>query len=259
MDDDQASDAAAIPKRLRFDQCARFPAKARYAPFNHPDLRGQAIVEMIGGTISQHLASEGQRLAGMTWLERFPAFIPWLEEQGFTPEEAVEYHEVWLQSELAKLNEAERVGVVPFKHGFAPQIEVVRSLPDMFDLLNGRVTIADIPSPKTPQANGGPVDEESVARSNWLAAIREFTGKLKGAQRRVVELLVEANGTCPIADIATDKAVGWVSPYKASVDSLRRELNDKLRHLKTSVRVWNNCFELVHKAARKRVKTAQQK
>ncbi|NLY01668.1 MAG: hypothetical protein GXY83_36745 [Rhodopirellula sp.] len=53
----------------------------------------------------------------------------------------------------------------------------------------------------------------------WAAA------KLRRNQRRAVELLAENAGSLPIADIASDAAIGWQLPYDDSVSSLIRELN----------------------------------
>ncbi len=123
------------------------------------------------------------------------------------------------------------------------------------ELLKVRMTIP----PADSSSDVKPVDE----KTKWLATLSEFTKKLKGAQQRALILLIESNGSMPIADIATDKQVGWQKPYKGSVDGLKRALNEKLRPLNTSLKVWNNCLELVPKTTRKRAKkngaNAQQK
>lgn len=103
------------------------------------------------------------------------------------------------------------------------------------------------PPPAAPSSDEKPGDK----KTKWLATLREFTKKLKGTQQRVLALLIEANGSMSIADIATDKQVSWQKPYKGSVDGLTRVLNEKLRPLKTSLKVSSGCLELAPKAARK--------
>jgi hypothetical protein len=52
---------------------------------------------------------------------------------------------------------------------------------------------------------------------------------LKGKQRRVVDLLIEHDGTLSIADIAADPIVNWPAPYDEVFNSMRKELNRKLK------------------------------
>ncbi|HEY4262787.1 MAG TPA: hypothetical protein VGM98_21690 [Schlesneria sp.] len=52
--------------------------------------------------------------------------------------------------------------------------------------------------------------------------------QLIGKQRRIVELLVEAEGRKRIADIATDAEVDWDKPYKTGIDGFKRGIKPKV-------------------------------
>ena len=97
------------------------------------------------------------------------------------------------------------------------------------------------------------------AGTTWPTNLRQILPKLKGKQRRVLEMLIEAGGRVAVTEVATDKSISWLAPYKSAIDGIKRELNEKLIPLKTSLRVFDDHLELVQKAARKKAKTAQHK
>jgi len=59
--------------------------------------------------------------------------------------------------------------------------------------------------------------------------------KLKGKQRRLVELLIENGGVVPIKDIATDPQIDWprddYGRYDSLYGSLQKAVNPKIRHI----------------------------
>lgn len=62
------------------------------------------------------------------------------------------------------------------------------------------------------------------------AALLEWADKsLATKQRRVLELLCEHDGRYPLADMAADEIISWGHPWDNSWNSMRRELNAKLR------------------------------
>ena len=108
-----------------------------------------------------------------------------------------------------------------------------------------------------PPAN---IDGDDDSFAALLHRVKAFAASdLKGIQRRVIELLVSSNGEMPIADIATDPAVNWQPPNKASIDSVKRALNTKLRSLKAYLSVRDNRLRLVQGAAKKTRTAKRQK
>jgi hypothetical protein len=61
--------------------------------------------------------------------------------------------------------------------------------------------------------------------------LREFAAShLRGVERRVVELVINGNGTCRINVIASDGAVGWENPGD-NFNSTKSRLNPKLKKI----------------------------
>lgn len=71
-------------------------------------------------------------------------------------------------------------------------------------------------------------------QASWLDHATSLLPYLKGKQRRVLELLIEGNGSQPIPSIAFDRQIGWLPPFKDSVCGIIRQLNEKLTGLKVS-------------------------
>jgi ribosomal protein L22 len=76
---------------------------------------------------------------------------------------------------------------------------------------------------------------ESNARSRGelsqddFRVLSEFAEKsLKGITRRMVELICEHAGACPLATLAVDPAIMWPPPYNLAFESRRRAINEKL-------------------------------
>jgi hypothetical protein len=63
-----------------------------------------------------------------------------------------------------------------------------------------------------------------------LALLRVWAGNdLSGKERRVVELLCDGGGECPLPDMAADPAIQWDSPWVDNWNSTRKRLRPKLR------------------------------
>lgn len=103
--------------------------------------------------------------------------------------------------------------------------------------------------PAAPSSGAKPVDDEAAKAVQYaalLVSVKSLAdGSLKGIQRRVTVLLVEAGGTKAIADIATDKGVGWLAPFKGSVDGYLKGVRPKLKPLGAGVRTFDQNLRLV--------------
>lgn len=116
---------------------------------------------------------------------------------------------------------------------------------DAIDELNvsrGRISVL---SPVAPTASASIIDKPALnaekplrkrthvpivaKKLGWLASIEKLAKKLrlKGKQRRVVELIIEVGGKCLIVNLASDDAIGWKVPYKNAVDGITKALNAK--------------------------------
>jgi hypothetical protein len=61
------------------------------------------------------------------------------------------------------------------------------------------------------------------------ASLREFAERhLKKKQRRIVELVCDGDGQCPIADLAIDIAIEWSAPYDDACQQAIRRINGTL-------------------------------
>ena len=69
---------------------------------------------------------------------------------------------------------------------------------------------------------------------SWVAS------NLKGKQRRVMELVIDGRGECPLSDIAFDAAISWESPYDNSFNGIRRAVNLKLNKASVGWRLERN-------------------
>ena len=69
---------------------------------------------------------------------------------------------------------------------------------------------------------------------NWVAA------NLKGKQRRVMELVIDGGGKCPLSDIAIDPTVSWEMPYDNSFNGIRIAVNLKLKKASEGWRLERN-------------------
>jgi hypothetical protein len=70
----------------------------------------------------------------------------------------------------------------------------------------------------------------------WLKtsdAFRELrqiaANELKGIERRIVELVCDGNGSCPLRDLAMDSGIAWEVPYDNAFNSAKQRINDKLK------------------------------
>ena len=97
----------------------------------------------------------------------------------------------------------------------------------------------------------GPDETQKGAKTEWsggddAAATKEKTSpevskaqtllpRLKGKQRRVVELLISGNCSWPIKDIASDPAIGWKFPYKNAVEGIVKALNKRFGGLRLKI------------------------
>jgi hypothetical protein len=71
--------------------------------------------------------------------------------------------------------------------------------------------------------DGGQLD----AHGEFAEARKFAREKLKGIQRRVLELLCQNGGAVPIADLAADPQIGWSAPFDNSYNNVRKTLNEK--------------------------------
>ncbi len=70
----------------------------------------------------------------------------------------------------------------------------------------------------------------SAAAADEFRVLMEFAAtRLKGIERRVIELVCERGGVCPIADLACDRAIEWGSPHDNAWKSTQKRINLKLR------------------------------
>ncbi len=77
-----------------------------------------------------------------------------------------------------------------------------------------------------------PANDRCKSFSDLLNWVKE---ELKGKQRRVLELVIQADGTFPLADIAVDKQIAWAPPYDNPFNSICKAVNPKL---KTARKPW---------------------
>lgn len=66
------------------------------------------------------------------------------------------------------------------------------------------------------------------------------TTELKGKQRRVMELIVEGGGQCPLSEIAIDVQVSWEPPYDDAFNGIRKAVNSKLKKAGSTWRLERN-------------------
>lgn len=106
--------------------------------------------------------------------------------------------------------------------------------------------------PAASPIGANPVDDETAKAAQYaalLVSVKSLAdGSLKGIQRRVTVLLVEAGGTKAIADIATDRGVGWLAPFKGSVDGYLKGVRPKLQPLGCDVKPFDQELRLVLQA-----------
>jgi len=77
------------------------------------------------------------------------------------------------------------------------------------------------------------------------------TKDLKGKQRRVLELLIDNDGKCPIADLAADGQISWQSPYENAWNSMRTTLNGKLKPQGWRIECHDHKVRLIELSAQK--------
>lgn len=115
-----------------------------------------------------------------------------------------------------------------------------------FRILGSIVATKPLAAPKCEET---PVDDVAAKAARYaalLVSVKSLAdGSLKGIQRRVTVLLVEAGGTKAIADIATDKGVGWLAPFKGSVDGYLKGVRPKLQPLGADVKPFDQELRLV--------------
>ena len=59
--------------------------------------------------------------------------------------------------------------------------------------------------------------------TQWVA------DKLKGIQRRVMELTIQGGGKCRLPDLAIDEKIQWGAPYDNAFNGICREVNKKMK------------------------------
>jgi hypothetical protein len=75
-------------------------------------------------------------------------------------------------------------------------------------------------------------DDQPSPLSGELAELLAWVqSDLKGKQRRVMELMIAAQGKWrPLEEIATDSAIRWAHPYDNTFNKLRAEVNKRLEN-----------------------------
>jgi hypothetical protein len=138
--------------------------------------------------------------------------------------------------------------------------ETERQLRDLAILVR-RVANADAgpadPVTKQPPATGGAV--LANGSTNQFQALLDFAkNNLKGIERRLVELVCEHGGECPIADVAADPAIGWSEPYDNPLNKTFGRINRKVRNagLAWEFYRYNNAAKVKKTAAQNRPKKA---
>lgn len=70
---------------------------------------------------------------------------------------------------------------------------------------------------------------EKTAKEKAFETLKEWAQReLKGKQRRVIELTVDAGGECAISDLAIDSSIEWQAPYDDAFNGIRKALKPKL-------------------------------
>ena len=80
-------------------------------------------------------------------------------------------------------------------------------------------------------ADVGDVTPQEVTPGVYQQLAKWAADKLKGKQRRTVELLAENNGRIEMKDLATDPAIDWEAPFDNQFNSLAKAVNPKLRKI----------------------------
>ena len=80
-------------------------------------------------------------------------------------------------------------------------------------------------------ADVGDVTPQEVTPGVYQQLAKWAADKLKGKQRRTVELLAENNGRIEMKDLATDPAIDWKAPFDNQFNSLAKAVNPKLRKI----------------------------
>src|SRR5262249_32868433 len=73
--------------------------------------------------------------------------------------------------------------------------------------------MTQVPLSTVAAALGEAIDLDEAAHARY-ASLLQFAGeRLKGIQRRVLELVCEGDGQCRLADLAADPQIKWHAPY----------------------------------------------
>lgn len=91
----------------------------------------------------------------------------------------------------------------------------------------------------TPQALAGNLNSATpTAVGVELQALSQWaTGRLKGMQQRIVQLLANTPDGIPLADLAVDDGISWDSPFDDKWNSARKAINKKLKVAKLPFRL----------------------
>jgi hypothetical protein len=98
------------------------------------------------------------------------------------------------------------------------------------ELEGGQIGSGETKTPPDPPAD----DVDFVELKKWVK------NKLKGKQRRVVELTIEAGGEFAISDLAIDPAIGWETPCDNAFGNICKAVNPKLKKAKIGWRIERN-------------------
>jgi hypothetical protein len=84
---------------------------------------------------------------------------------------------------------------------------------------------------RCPTANAPGAAENAPERklpAKFAALLEWASRRLKGMERRVIELAAQNHGVLPLADVASDPAIEWEVPYDNPWNSLVKRVNRKL-------------------------------
>jgi hypothetical protein len=106
--------------------------------------------------------------------------------------------------------------------------EWVVLLGDAVRVLEEYLSPAPSSNPDGGPEGGGP--RKTDAPPGPFADLRAFArDRLKFAAQRIVELVCDGDGECPLADLAADLRIGWEPPYDNAFNKAARRINEKLR------------------------------
>ena len=137
--------------------------------------------------------------------------------------------------QLRDLEVLERISIPRYREPLLAEIRAkviersgeFREIPLLEELLNAMT--ADKDDDLLPGTNEQPAGD-NASDNDSFHELRQFAAdNFKGIERRIVELICEHAGACPLPDLATDPAIKWVTPWDDAFNSAKKRINAKLK------------------------------